>query len=78
MSEPVRFLLNGTLVEVDGLAPQPMLLEYLHECAHPTGTKEGRAEGDCGACTVIVDHTVRAQQGTDNPFAATIRVGGVA
>ncbi len=54
MSEPVRFLLNGTLVEVDGLAPQTTLLEYLRECAHLTGTKEGCAEGDCGACTVIV------------------------
>ena len=54
MSEPVRFLLNGTRVDVDGLAPQTTLLEYLRECAHLTGTKEGCAEGDCGACTVIL------------------------
>jgi xanthine dehydrogenase small subunit len=54
MSERVRFLLNGNLVEVDGISPHTTLLEYLRECAHLTGTKEGCAEGDCGACTVIL------------------------
>ena len=52
MSDAIRFLLNGNLVEVDGLSPQTTLLEYLRERAGLPGTKEGCAEGDCGACTV--------------------------
>jgi xanthine dehydrogenase small subunit len=54
VSQPIRFLLNGAPVEVTGLAPQTMLLEYLRESRGLTGTKEGCAEGDCGACTVVV------------------------
>ena len=54
MSEPVRFLLNGERVEVAGLSPQTTLLEYLRDERRLTGTKEGCAEGDCGACTVVL------------------------
>ncbi len=51
---PIRFLLNGESVAVRGLAPQTTLLEYLRDDRRLTGTKEGCAEGDCGACTVIL------------------------
>jgi xanthine dehydrogenase small subunit len=54
MPEPIRFLLNGDEVAVDGLSPQTTLLDYLREARRLTGTKEGCAEGDCGACTVIL------------------------
>ena len=54
MSEPIRFLLNGERVDVTGLAPETTLLEYLREERRLTGTKEGCAEGDCGACTVVL------------------------
>ena len=53
MSEPVRFLLNGERVDVAGLPPQTTLLEFLRDERRLTGTKEGCAEGDCGACTVV-------------------------
>ncbi|MEO8536909.1 MAG: xanthine dehydrogenase small subunit [Betaproteobacteria bacterium] len=54
MSEPVRILLNGERVDVAGVPPQTTLLEFLRDRRRLTGTKEGCAEGDCGACTVVV------------------------
>ncbi|MEZ4268519.1 MAG: xanthine dehydrogenase small subunit [Myxococcota bacterium] len=52
--EPVRFWLNGTLVEEAAASPTTTLLDYLRRDLRQTGTKEGCAEGDCGACTVAV------------------------
>ena len=54
MPAAIRFLLNGDEVSVAGVSPQTTLLEYLRERRGLTGTKEGCAEGDCGACTVIL------------------------
>jgi xanthine dehydrogenase small subunit len=53
-SGPLRFLLNGAPVEVEGVAPATTLLAWLREERQLTGTKEGCAEGDCGACTVAI------------------------
>ncbi len=48
----VRIRLNGADHEVTG-SPSVTLLDYLRDTLHLTGTKEGCAEGDCGACTVV-------------------------
>ena len=53
-STALRFLLNGEPVAVSGHSPQTTLLEFLRDERRLTGTKEGCAEGDCGACTVIL------------------------
>jgi xanthine dehydrogenase small subunit len=49
----IRFSLNGEIHEVSGEPPTRTVLQYLRQCACLTGTKEGCAEGDCGACTVV-------------------------
>lgn len=50
----IRFILNGEEVSLTDVAPDEMLLDYLRLRRSLRGTKEGCAEGDCGACTVLV------------------------
>jgi len=53
-THPIRLVLNGERVDVAGVSPQTTLLSWLRETRQLPGTKEGCAEGDCGACTVVV------------------------
>ncbi len=52
-----RFLVNGSPVEVD-VPGMRRLLDVLREDLALTGTKEGCGEGECGACSVILDGQV--------------------
>jgi len=50
----IRFLRRGEVVELRDVGPDETLLEYLRLREGSMGTKEGCAEGDCGACTVVL------------------------
>jgi len=50
----VKFILNGQTTEV-AAHPMARLLDVLREECGLTGTKEGCGEGECGACTVLID-----------------------
>lgn len=67
VAEPVtgtiKFILDGELVQLENVDPTRTVLQYLREDLCRTGTKEGCAEGDCGACTVVVAEKKRDDAG---------------
>ena len=56
MKHPIRLTVNGEPYELL-VEPFASLLDTLRDELHLTGTKKGCDEGDCGACTVILDGT---------------------
>ena len=65
VTNTVRFVLDGRIVEAQGARRTTTVLDYLREQLHRTGTKEGCAEGDCGACVVMVGELNAAGTGVD-------------
>lgn len=67
MSErPITFFFRGQTQQVQGVSPVMTVLQFLREHGlaqqgRQTGTKEGCAEGDCGACTVVIGELVNQQ-----------------
>jgi xanthine dehydrogenase small subunit len=58
MTSAIRFILNGEDISLGDFSPTETLLDYLRLRKRLTGTKEGCAEGDCGACTVLVGRLI--------------------
>jgi xanthine dehydrogenase small subunit len=50
----IRFLIDGEVVEIEDKDPTATFLDFLRYRLRRTGTKEGCAEGDCGACTILL------------------------
>ena len=65
VTNTVRFVLDGKIVEAQGERRTTTVLDYLREQLHRTGSKEGCAEGDCGACVVLVGELNAAGTGVD-------------
>jgi xanthine dehydrogenase small subunit len=72
MGDSIQFVLNDRPVTVADVSPMTTLLDWLREHRGLKGTKEGCAEGDCGACTVVLER----QDGRREPINACIALLG--
>jgi xanthine dehydrogenase small subunit len=73
--DAVRFRFRGGEIVLDRFSPRATVIDWLREEAGAKGTKEGCAEGDCGACTVVLAR-LRGGRIAYEPFNACILLLG--
>ena len=73
--DALRFRFRGGVVELQQFSPRATVLDWLREDMGAKGTKEGCAEGDCGACTVVLAR-LRGGRLAYEPFNACILLLG--
>jgi xanthine dehydrogenase small subunit len=73
--DALRFRFRGEVVELEQFSPRATVLDWLREDMGAKGTKEGCAEGDCGACTVVLAR-LKGGRLTYEPFNACILLLG--
>ena len=61
ISDTVKFLLNDKIIEINNPDPNQTILNYVRTELKKTGTKEGCAEGGCGACTVVLGELLNGE-----------------
>ncbi|MEE7493335.1 xanthine dehydrogenase small subunit [Methylobacterium oryzae] len=77
VTSPIRFYHDGRIVEVQDAEPTATVLDWLREKARRKGTKEGCAEGDCGACTVLVAELAPPDLPSGAGKSGAVLVGGL-
>lgn len=73
--DALRFRFRGGVVELRQFSPRATVLDWLREDVGAKGTKEGCADGDCGACTVVLAR-LKGDRLTYEPFNACILLLG--